>query len=406
MKVSLHTSFQDVPEAREAESILRTCVHCGICTATCPTYQELGDERDGPRGRIYLIKQLLEEGQATNKTTIHLDRCLTCLSCETSCPSLVQYGRLLDIGRGLLEQRTQRSLRERMLRWGLRRVLPFEHRFTPLLKLGQIIRPVLPKALKAKVPARQSFGSLPEKQHKRHMLIAVACAQPGAKPNTNAATARILNRLGVSLHESREAGCCGALSYHLGAHEEGLQFMRRNIDAWWPQIAAGAEAIVVTASGCGVTIKDYGSLLSDDPDYAEKARRVSELTRDLSEILIDEDLAQLNIKQDDLRTAVHCPCTLHHGQRLPTIIDDIMTKLGIRLVATEDRHMCCGSAGTYSILQPKMSQALLDNKLKALCADKPDRIVTANIGCHLHLGSKSKVPVQHWIEVLDSLVTG
>lgn len=235
------------------------------------------------------------------------------------------------------------------------------------------------------------------------MLIAVACAQAGAKPNINAATARVLNRLGISLEEPRDAGCCGALSYHLGAHEEGLQFMRRNIDAWWPQIAAGAEAIVVTASGCGVMIKEYGSLLSEDACYAEKARRVSELTKDLSEILIGEELTELRIKQDHLRTAVHCPCTLHHGQSLPTIIDDIMTKLGIRLVATEDRHMCCGSAGTYSILQPKMSQALLDKKLKALSVENPDRIVTANIGCQLHLATKARIPVQHWIEVLDTL---
>lgn len=403
MKVSLHPNFQHLPEAQEAEAILRSCVHCGLCNATCPTYQEVGDERDGPRGRIYLIKQLLEQGHASDKTSVHLDRCLTCLSCETACPSLVPYGRLVDIGRGILEQRIQRSLRERIIRWGLRRVLPYERRLTPLLRLGQMLRPVLPGSLRAKVPARQSAGSIPKEQHRRRMLIAVACAQAGAKPNINAATARVLNRLGISLEEPRDAGCCGALSYHLGAHEEGLQFMRRNIDAWWPQIAAGAEAIVVTASGCGVMIKEYGSLLSEDACYAEKARRVSELTKDLSEILIGEELTELRIKQDQLRTAVHCPCTLHHGQSLPTIIDDIMTKLGIRLVATEDRHMCCGSAGTYSILQPKMSQALLDKKLKALSVENPDRIVTANIGCQLHLATKARIPVQHWIEVLDTL---
>lgn len=404
MNITLHPSFQTLPEAREAKAIVRSCVHCGLCTATCPTYREVGDERDGPRGRIYLLKQFLEHGEASNKTVLHLDRCLTCLSCETHCPSMVNYGRLVDIGRGMLEQHVRRPLRERLVRWGLRRVLPYERRFTPLLRLGQLLRPVLPVPVKAKVPTRQSAGSIPKEQHERRMLIAVACAQPGARPNTNAAAARVLNRLGISLEGPCGAGCCGALSYHFGAHEEGLQFMRRNIDAWWPQIAAGAEAIVVTASGCGVMIKEYGSLLNQDPNYAEKAHRVSELTKDLSEILIDEELADLNIRQDDLRTAVHCPCTLHHGQKLPTIIDDILTKMGICLVATKDKHMCCGSAGTYSILQPKMSQALLDNKLKALSAENPDRIVTANIGCELHLATKAKVPVQHWIEVLDSLL--
>ena len=405
MKVSLHASFKDAPEIREAEAILRSCVHCGICTATCPTYQELGDERDGPRGRIYLIKQLLEKGQATYRTSVHLDRCLTCLSCETSCPSLVQYGRLVDIGRGILEQRVQRPVQDRIMRWGLRHVLPFERRLTPLLRVGQLIRPVLPKSLKARIPTRQHGGSIPESQHKRRMIIAAACGQSGAKPNTNAATARVLNQLGISLTALNESGCCGALSHHLGAQEEGFEFMRRNIDAWWPLIDAGAEAIVSTASGCGVMIKEYGTLLSNDPDYAEKARRVSELTRDLSEILIHEDLAILDIDHDGLRTAVHCPCTLHHGQKLPTIIDDILAKLGIPLVATKDRHMCCGSAGTYSILQPGMSRTLLDKKLKALNAENPDRIVTANIGCHLHLATKSTVPVQHWIEVLDSLMS-
>lgn len=403
MKATLHPSFQNLSEANEAEAILRSCVHCGLCTATCPTYQELGDERDGPRGRIYLIKQLLEQGQATDKTSVHLDRCLTCLSCETACPSHVKYGKLLDIGRGILEQRVQRSLRDRIVRWGLRKVLPFERRFTPLLRLGQMIRPVLGGPLRAKIPARQSAGSRPIEQHKRRMLIAAACAQRGARPNTNAATARVLDRLGISLERPREAGCCGALSYHLGAQEEGLQFMRRNIDAWWPHITAGAEAILSTASGCGVMIKDYGSLLRKDASYAKKARRVSELTKDVGEILIDEDLAKLNIKQDDLKTSVHCPCTLQHGQKLPTIIDDILTNLGIRLVATEDRHLCCGSAGTYSILQPRMSQALLDKKLKALSSKNPDRIVTANIGCQLHLATKARVPIQHWIEMVDSL---
>ena len=404
MKVALHPSFQDLPEAREAESIIHSCVHCGLCTATCPTYREVGDERDGPRGRIYLLKQFLEQGQASNKTVLHLDRCLTCLSCETHCPSMVEYGRLVDIGRGMLEQRIRRPLRERLKRWGLRRVLPYEHRFTLLLRLGQLFRPLLPQALKSRVPKRQRAGQLPAKRHARRMLITAACAQTGAKPNSNGAAARVLDRLGISLESASGVGCCGALSYHLGAQEEGLHFMRRNIDAWWPHITSGAEAIVSTASGCGVIIKEYGLLLRDDPAYAKKARRVSELTRDISEVLIQEGLADLELKHDDRKTAVHCPCTLQHGQKLPAAIDEIMTAAGINLVATADKHMCCGSAGTYSLLQPGMSQVLLDKKLVALKAHDPQRIVTANIGCQLHLETKAKVPVQHWIEVVDALL--
>lgn len=406
MQTNLHPSFKTTSEGQEAETILRSCVHCGFCTATCPTYQELGDERDGPRGRIYLIKQLLEDGEATEKTRKHLDRCLTCRSCETTCPSGVEYGRLVDIGREIVEQQQTRPAFERMVRWGLRRVLPYPGRFTALLRLGQWLRPLLPATVKAKVPPKCAPSPWPAGSHQRVMLALAGCAQPGATPNTNAAAARVLDRLGISLVEAPKAGCCGAVSYHLSAHDEGLDFMRRNIDVWWPAIMEGAEAIVITASGCGTMVKDYGSLLKADPIYAEKARRVSELAKDLSEILMAEDLEGLNFKpanskQQNLKTAVHCPCSLQHGQQLPDTVDIILEKAGLNLVKTQDKHLCCGSAGTYSILQPKMSQILLDNKLKALSVDNPDRIVTANVGCQLHLASKSDVTVQHWIEVID-----
>ncbi|NVK43087.1 MAG: glycolate oxidase subunit GlcF [Oceanospirillaceae bacterium] len=401
MKTNIHPQYKNSVQGQEAEEILRTCVHCGFCTATCPTYQELNDERDGPRGRIYLIKQLLEEGRVTDKTRTHLDRCLTCRSCETTCPSGVQYGRLVDIGRGLVEEQLPRRPKERLLRWGLRQVLPYRHRFAPLLRAGQLLRPLLPAPLKTKVPPRREAKPWPASSHPRVMIALAGCAQPAAAPDTNAAAARVLDRLGITLVEAPKAGCCGAVSYHLSAHEDGLDFMRRNIDAWWPAIEAGAEAIVMTASGCGAMVQDYGHLLRHDPQYADKARRVSELTRDLGAVLLDEDLSKLGPGKGGDKVAFHCPCTLQHAMKQNGVVERVLRKAGIDLAATRDKHLCCGSAGTYSILQPEMSQRLLNNKLKALTVDNPDRIATANIGCQLHLETKADVPVQHWIELLD-----
>lgn len=401
MQTNLHPLFKGTPTGDEAEAILRSCVHCGFCTATCPTYQEFGDERDGPRGRIYLIKQLLETGEATANTRKHMDRCLSCRSCETTCPSGVEYGRLADIGKEIIERQQTRPWFERFVRWSLRQVLPYRGRFTALLRLGQWVRPVMPVVVKDKIPPRVTSLAWPVSNHSRHMLMLAGCAQPGATPNTNIAAARVLDRLGVSLHEAPKAGCCGAVSYHLSEHEEGLGFMRRNIDAWWPAIEQGAEAIVVTASGCGTLVKDYGKLLASDPAYADKARRVSELAKDLAEIISEDDIEKLDFKADNQKTAVHCPCTLQHGLQLPNQVDRLLEKAGLSLAKTKDKHLCCGSAGTYSILQPATSKSLLDNKLKALSIDDPERIVTANVGCQMHLATKSDVPVQHWIEVLE-----
>ncbi|WP_418135431.1 glycolate oxidase subunit GlcF [Oceanimonas smirnovii] len=401
MRTQINVKYLDHPDIQEADSILRSCVHCGFCTATCPTYQELGDERDGPRGRIYLIKQLLETGEISEKSQTHLDRCLTCRSCETTCPSGVKYGRLAEIGREIMEQQLERPFKQKLLRWTVRKVLPYPSRFGPLLRLGQWGRPLLPKALKTKVPARQTPISWPESRHERRMLVLGGCAQSSATPNTNAVAARVLDKLGISLFAAPEAGCCGAVSYHLSAHEEGLAFMRRNIDAWWPHIEAGAEAIVISASGCGAMVKEYGEKLGQDPDYAAKAQRVSELARDLGEVLVKEDLSQLQLQTEGRKTAVHCPCTLQHAQQLGGQVEQILQKAGLELTRTRDKHLCCGSAGTYSIFQPEMSKKLLANKLEALTIDNPEQIVTANIGCQLHLGSQSKVPVKHWIELLD-----
>lgn len=401
MRTQINVKYLDHPDIQEADSILRSCVHCGFCTATCPTYQELGDERDGPRGRIYLIKQMLETGDISEKSQTHLDRCLTCRSCETTCPSGVKYGRLAEIGRGIMEEQLERPFKQKVVRWLLRKVLPYPRRFGPLLRLGQLGRPILPAELKAKVPVKQSSLTWPQSHHTRRMLVLGGCAQSSATPNTNVIAARVLDKLGISLLTAPEAGCCGAVSYHLSAHEEGLAFMRRNIDAWWPEIEAGAEAIVISASGCGAMVKEYGEKLSKDSQYAAKAKRVSELAKDIGEILVKEDLTQLQLQNQGRKTAVHCPCSLQHGQQLGGLVEQILQQAGIELTRTKDGHLCCGSAGTYSIQQPEMSQKLLSNKLEALTIENPEQIVTANVGCQLHLGSKSEVPVKHWIELLD-----
>lgn len=402
MRTQINVKYLDHPDIQEADDILRTCVHCGFCNATCPTYQELGDERDGPRGRIYLMKQMLETGEVSEKSQLHLDRCLTCRSCETTCPSGVKYGRLAEIGRDVMEKQLQRPADEKLKRWLIRKVLPYPRRFGFLLRLGQLFRSFLPRDLKAQVPVKQVTRPLPPpQQHSRQMLVLEGCAQPSATPKTNNAATRVLDKLGISLVAAPEAGCCGAVSYHMPAHEEGLMFMRRNIDAWWPYVEAGAEAIVISASGCGSMVKEYGEKLKHDDAYAAKAMRISALTRDLSEVLINEDVGKLALKQTNQKTAVHCPCSLQHAQQLGGHVEQILQRAGVALSKTQNGHLCCGSAGTYSLLQPELSEQLLANKLTDLTIENPDQIVTANIGCQLHLGSHAAVPVKHWIELLD-----
>jgi len=403
MKTNLHPKFVDAEWAPEAKRILTSCVHCGFCTATCPTYQQLGDERDGPRGRIYLIKQFLEEGVATEKSQRHLDRCLTCRACETTCPFGVQYGRLADIGRHALEQEIERPATARLFRRLLLMILPYRKRLGFLLRIGQFFKPVLPKFLSHQIPRRQRPTAWPQNSHQRQMLVLGGCAQGVATPNTNEATARVLDKLGIRLIEASGSGCCGAASYHLSAHEEGLDFARRNIDAWWPYIEQGTEAVVITASGCGTMVKDYGELLKNDPAFAEKSWKISSLTKDISEVISGEDLSRLKFKATDEKVAIHCPCSLQHGQQLPDAVDNILVGMGINLTKTQDKHLCCGSAGTYSLLQPELSSQLLDNKVKALTIDSPDQIVTANVGCQMYLSSKAQVPVRHWIELVDQV---
>lgn len=399
MQTTLGEFIKGTPEGDEALAILRRCVHCGFCNATCPTYQLLGDELDGPRGRIYLVRQALEGVTPTAQTQLHLDRCLTCRACETTCPSGVQYGRLLDIGRQVVSARVQRPVGERIARAALRTGLTGPL-FAPALKVGQVLKPLLPQALGDKVPARRVSGEWPRRRNGRFMLLLAGCVQPSLMPNVNAATARVLDALGIDLVAPAAAGCCGAIRQHLDDPAGALDDVRRNIDAWWPQVEAGAEAIVMNASGCGAMVRDYGHLLRNDPRYAAKAAQVTELTRDVAEVLADRigDLAAVIACDRPERVAFHSPCTLQHGQKIRGTVESLLSRLGAELVPVADSHLCCGSAGAYSILQPALSQQLRDRKLAALGAARPDVILSANVGCIEHLAAKSEAPVRHWIE--------
>ena len=410
MQTKLAPEFQDTRDGQAAEAILRKCVHCGFCTATCPTYLLLGDELDGPRGRIYLIKQVLEGTPATRSTQLHLDRCLTCRNCETTCPSGVEYGHLVDIGRKIVEQQVPRPAKERAVRWLLKEGLT-SPLFGPAMAVGQALRPLLPAMLKDKVPgARHARAALwPTRAHPRKVLMLLGCVQPAMMPNVNSATARVLDACGIQTLVADGAGCCGALRTHLNDIEGGLADMRRNIDAWWPLVNGlttdgKVEAIVMNASGCGVAVKDYGHALAHDPAYADKARRVSELTRDISELLPDlvAALKPRMRKPAAMSLAFHPPCTLQHGQQLRGGVETHLQALGFDVnVAGSESHLCCGSAGTYSVLQPELSHALRDRKLGHLAALEPQVIISANVGCIQHLQSGTSIPVRHWIEVVD-----
>jgi len=411
MQTNLAPEYQNTPEGREAEAILRKCVHCGFCTATCPTYQLLGDELDGPRGRIYLMKQVLEGAEPTRKTQQHLDRCLTCRNCESTCPSGVQYGHLVDIGRKLVDAKVPRPVGEKVVRWALKEGLP-SPLFAPAMKLGQLMREVLPESLKAKVPARQDAGEWPTRTHARKVLMLAGCVQPSMSPNINIATARVLDACGIQTVIAPEAGCCGAVKFHLNDQDGGSAQMRANIDAWWPLVEGGeVEAIVMNASGCGVTVKEYGHILQHDAAYADKAKRISALTKDLSE-LMPAMLPELKtrIRPDAIQAAglqaYHPPCTLQHGQQLKGGVEALLTQLGFEVkTAANEAHLCCGSAGTYSVLNPDLSKQLRDRKLGHLQALQPEGILSANIGCITHLQSGCGTPVRHWVELLDQALT-
>ena len=411
MQTDLAPQYLGTPDGEAAQAILRKCVHCGFCTATCPTYQLLGDELDGPRGRIYLMKQVLEGATPTRATQLHLDRCLTCRNCETTCPSGVQYGQLVEIGRKLVDAQVERPVAERTVRWLLKEGLT-SSLFKPAMALGQLARPLLPAMFKDKVPgaANPRARLWPTRQHPRKVLMLAGCVQPAMMPNVNSATARVLDAAGIQTVVAAKAGCCGALRTHLNDQQGGLADMRRNIDAWWPDVSSGAvEAIVMNASGCGAQVKDYGHALAHDPAYADKAKQIAALTRDLSELL-PEIVAALRprllaaSRNGKLagKLAFHPPCTLQHAQQLRGGVEGGLRELGFEVaVAMNESHLCCGSAGTYSVLQPTLSHQLRDRKLMNLAELQPSAIISANVGCISHLQSGTALPVKHWIEVLD-----
>lgn len=403
METHLADWIKDTPAGAEAQSILRACVHCGFCNATCPTYQILGDELDGPRGRIYQIKHMLEGGDATRSTLLHLDRCLTCMNCETTCPSGVRYGRLVDIGRRAAEQRVMRPPAQRLRRAFWRAAIARRGVFVLLTKLGRAVRLLLPKTWRSKLPSMRGAGAWPRDLHRRKVILLRGCVQPALIPAIDAATARVLDVLDIQALTAPGSGCCGAIDYHGAAGTTAAARARRNIDAWWPALAAGAEAIVINASGCGAMVKDYAQLLRDDPAYAEKAARVAAATRDLAEFLSPmTDVLARAVAPTAMRIAFHPPCTLQHTQKIRGVVETLLAKLGAELVPVADAHLCCGAAGMYTLLQPELSGELRRRKLDALVCSGPQMILSANIGCLAQLETGTSVPVRHWIEWVDA----
>jgi glycolate oxidase iron-sulfur subunit len=410
MQTSLSESFKNTPEGHEANKILRSCVHCGFCITHCPTYRLLGNELDSPRGRIYLIKGLLEGKEVSQKTQLHLDRCLTCLSCETHCPSGVEYGHLLDIGRQAIEKQIDRTFPDKLFRTLLRKILPYQMRFAFLLGIGRMLRPILPHFIKIQIPTKnKNIFPLSPHQFSRKMILVNGCVQPSLTPTTNDATRYVLGKLGISTITAYGENCCGALDHHMSATESAKKFIKNNIDQWWPSIENGVEAIISTASGCGVMVKDYGYILRNDDKYADKAAHISAMTKDVAEIISSEDIGNIiaNIQHGPEKIAFHNPCTLQHGQKLNEMTESLLKKFGFELTDVPDKALCCGSAGTYSLLQINLSKQLLENKINALESEKPDIIATANIGCQLYIQQATDLPVKHWIElVAEKLLKG
>jgi glycolate oxidase iron-sulfur subunit len=421
MESRLEPRIRETPAGAKADEILRACVHCGFCLATCPTYQLLGDELDSPRGRIYQIKQVLEGVPPTRQTQLHLDRCLTCRSCETTCPSGVEYGQLVDIGRAAVDERVERPWRERMYRWLLREGVTRPWLFGTALKLARSVRWALPPSLRAKVGVARPAGALPTRVHPRKVLLLNNCVQPSMSPSIDAATARVLDAIGVQSIIAPGSACCGAIRQHLDDQSGARDDFRRNIDAWWPLIeSAEVEAIVINASGCGAMVAEYAHLLHDDPAYAQKAKRVVELARDLAEFLPQAIIAAgigvpsqskaqaqhgprppTDFGNPAARVAFHPPCTLQHGLKIRGKVEALLVAMGAELVPVRDTHLCCGSAGTYSLLQPELSHSLRARKLETLLENRPQAVLSANIGCITHLQGATDTPVRHWIEWVD-----
>lgn len=405
MQTNLAQWARDSKLGQEADDILRRCVHCGFCTATCPTYQVLGNELDSPRGRIYLIKEVLEGNAPTASTQQHLDRCLTCRNCETTCPSGVEYGHLVDIGRQIVEEQVKRPLGQRIQRKLLREGLT-SRLFAPAYKVGQSLREWLPESIKRKVIEPRSVGVRPAtNRHARQILLLSGCVQPTMMPSIDAATIRVLDRLGIGTQVEKGAGCCGALNFHLDDQARARAQMRTNIDAWLPWVESGKiEAIVMNASGCGAMVVEYAHHLRDDPVYLPKAEKIVALVRDIAQVVAPHAqslAAHLDVEKLPKRPVFHPPCTIQHWQNLRSVSEQLMQQLGLQLQPFGESHLCCGSAGAYSVLQPEISGALRDRKLGHLSEAEPDVMMSSNIGCIGHLQSGTDTPVRHWIEVVD-----
>ena len=419
----MQTSFSDAqladPHMRESEKILRTCVHCGFCTATCPTYLLLGDELDSPRGRIYLIKDMLENGKpATKEVVTHIDRCLSCLSCMTTCPSGVNYMHLVDHARAHIEQTYDRSLSDRLMRALLANVLPYQSRFRLALMGAWFARPLrgafarIPQigpriaamlalaptkfaVREAFAPALQGFSS------RKRVAMLEGCAQPVLQPSINAAARRVLARAGIEVVAAPGEGCCGALVHHMGREADALGFARRNVDAWIRLMnEGGLDAILITASGCGTTIKDYGFMLREDEAYAEKAARVSAAAKDVSEYLASLELPTI-ARAQKLVVAYHSACSMQHGQQIRDEPKKLLRAAGFEVRDVPEGHICCGSAGVYNIMQPEIAGQLKARKLANIARTKPDVIATGNIGCITHLAGGSGAPILHTVELID-----
>ena len=403
MQTRLRSDLLPSTESQQAEQILRRCVHCGFCLATCPTYQLTGNELDSPRGRIYLIKQLLEGEAASVATQQHLDRCLTCRACETTCPSGVQYSQLADIGRGLLERQGLRRWRDRQYRRLLQTGLRQRALFGTAVWLGRTLRPLFRTAT-AGIPPRRTLPAwtspaLPA--NAPSVIVLQGCVQAALAPDTHEATLRVLQAAGLQVHTVPREGCCGALAWHLNDQDAGRDDMRRMVDRLWPLVEAGAQAIITTASGCGVQLHEYAVLLAQDADYALRAARISALACDVSEV-VSQHLTPLlpQLKPAGPALTLHTPCTLQHGLRKAALLQDLLVRLGWQLAPVTESHLCCGSAGTYSLLQPALSGQLRERKLAALRAEQAAVIATANIGCQCHLQAGTRTPVRHWISLL------
>ncbi|WP_454288045.1 glycolate oxidase subunit GlcF [Rhizobium arsenicireducens] len=408
------------PHVAEAEGILRKCVHCGFCTATCPTYVTLGNELDSPRGRIYLIKDMLENGRPADKQIVtHIDRCLSCLACMTTCPSGVDYMHLVDHARIHIEKTYKRPLINRLTRGILAMTLPYPARFRAALGLARLGRPFA--GLLKRIPALRPMGAMldlaprsipaagdsarpathaPKAAKRGRVAILTGCAQPVLDPGINAATIRLLTRLGIEVVVPEGEGCCGALVHHMGREAQALDSARRNVDVWTREIdKGGLDAIVITASGCGTTIKDYGHMLRLDPAYAETAKRVSALAKDVTEYLSTLDLPVQDKK--NLTVTYHSACSMQHGQKITMAPKILLKNAGFTVRDPAEGHLCCGSAGTYNIMQPEISEKLKARKVKNLEATRPDIIAAGNIGCMTQIGSGTAVPIVHTIELLD-----